>query len=323
MRTVTRYAAITVVVIAAFAVGYNTAPQVHAAAQSAKALIVRTIPADANQELPATRTTYALDPPLRLRSKPATDEVVMSKDVPLNRAGAQALARKTFEDFSKYVQNYEAGGYFSPHPNLYFLPSHYSGTPGICEATGISVDARPDGAIMSQNYYRIVGGFKSPPVVINKAKPGYEAYKRWEDEIKSNCEARDASSDWFTMGSQFQYHGNSYMDSPQVFDGVVAAARANGLLPFKLSCDSQFDSSHFCDDPRKSLAALNPGDIASISTRDDIDDKIEQETTIIETHGNPYVWAQVRRTSPWVPGGRIMWTVTDVEIHHQMQPIIR
>lgn len=322
MRSITRNVAIAAAISATFAAGYYSAPRVQAVVQDTKSTLAMAIPAGAPQKLPATRTSDALDLPARLPQDTTLRGEWIQNSVPHDRAGAQALARKAFDDFSKHIQNVEAVGYNSPNEYIYFLPSHYSGVPGMCEATVISVDDRLGGRINSRELYLVIGRFESPPVVVDKNKPEYETYKRWENAIKANCAARDASSNWFTIDTKSPFIGDSGMESPKVFDGVIAAARTKGSLPFKLSCDSLGRITHFCDDPRKSLAAVDPKDINSISTQVFIHNWVGYETAIIETHGNPYVRAVISRTSPMVPGKSIVWTVTDVDIEDQMQPIV-
>jgi hypothetical protein len=176
-----RYELTAATVTIAVGLGYMQAPP------------IRAVKSDA---LPATRTTDVLDSPPVLQS---SMHVGTARDIaPNDQAGAQARARRTFADFAKNIRNLDAGGYNIPHPSLYFLPSHYSGMPGLCEATAITMDGRPNDSISSQRYFLVVGAFSSPPPVLDEAEPGYGAYKNYEDGITANCAARIASADWFT-----------------------------------------------------------------------------------------------------------------------------
>lgn len=299
MRQGVQYALTGAAVLVAFALGYQLASG------------IRTVP---SVELPTTRMSGALDPPPAAGSTPADTP---PEHITHDRAAAQTLAQRAFTGFTKYVRNFQAGSNSRPNPNLYFLSSRYSGQPGLCEATAISLDDYPNGEIRSQHYYLVVGAFTAPPYVSEASKPGYAAYKSYQDNITANCAARYGSTDWFTMKDPYN---NDYAawNGARLIDGLVAAARRSGALPFKLICKPAQVDPHLCDDPRKSLATVDPKEIARLSGTNAIYDEANHLETIAEMKGDPFDQIVIHRVEPFLSSGD---RITDVVISKRWRPI--
>jgi len=273
--------------------------------------------------LPSTRSTTVLDSPPAPEKIPVSSPNAVVIDIPRTRTAAQELARERFIRFSQSIQNFQIGGYGRPNPDLFFLPSHYSGWSGLCRATAVEIGSPAYGAIRSQPRFLVVGGLDEYPGSSVKGKPGYGAYKAWEDEIERNCAARDASTSWFTVDGEETSSGVRAWQGARLADGVIAAARAPGALSFPINCGRSWDPQRsFCANPRRSLALLDPGKIASIKISETIYNGIDHRDTVISTQGNPIVEITIREESPGRPGDKADLVIKNVAIAQQAQPII-
>jgi hypothetical protein len=274
-------------------------------------------------KLPSTRNSAQLDPIPKLspwRTTPSSPGMlagVPATSAPRTRAGAQQLARNSLTNFSRFVQNFEAGTENSPWPDTFYLTPDYSGYPGLCSTMAMTVLSRPDGYVAMQPRFLVVGSFSSPKVAIDRKDPAQPAYKAWEDTIKANCRAREADHNWFTVTGQ----GFEAGEVARTVDGVVAAARGSGGLPFKLDCGVENEADRiFCAEARKKLGKLDPRTIASARLNSAVYEGILHREMVVSMQGDPYVVITVREESP-VPG-TIVWTLKYVGLREEMQPII-